>query len=223
MSAAVLVDGSWKSLKKSNPSLPFCDTLTIGQIMKNVWVLLGFLAAGQACAQDFEVGRTGWEIERLSSDFVLLRTNVVVPEQGNRQGRQGLLILTCERGVRRVRFQIGGVPRSPSINASSHGRAIVRGWFHGKKDPLFPIYPPVHFFDDGSFEFRESTTFNDSVMRGILNILRKTPDRLEIVLFKGPETRAFRSGAAMQFRLQGLDSNLGSIYGFEGLCFHVDD
>ena len=59
-------------------------------------------------------------------------------------------------------------------------------------------------------------------MRGILNILRKTPDRLEVVLFKGPETRAFRSGIAMQFRLRGLDSGLGDIYGFEGLCFHGD-
>ena len=58
-------------------------------------------------------------------------------------------------------------------------------------------------------------------MRGILRILRKTPDRLEVLLFKGPETRAFRSGTAMQFGLRGIDSGLGAIYGFEGLCFHV--
>ena len=97
---------------------------------------------------------------------------------------------------------------------------MVRGWFPDQKAPSLTIYPTVSFFDDGSFEFREKTGFSDSTMRGILDILRKTPDRLEVLLFKGPETRAFRSGIAMQFRLRGLDSGLGVIYGFEGLCFH---
>ena len=189
--------------------------------MKSLCILLGVLAAGQAFAQDFEAGRNGWQLERLSSDFVLLRTNIAIPAQAGRSNRQGLLILTCEPGVRRVRFQIGDVPRSPSIHASSHGRAIVRGWFQDQKRPSFPIYPNVLFFDDGSFEFRETTVFSDSIMRGILSLLRKTPTRLEVVLFKGPETRAFRPGTAMQFSLQGLDSNLGNIYGFEGLCFHA--
>ena len=104
-------------------------------IMKKLCVLLPILAAGQACAQDFEAGRQGWQLERLSDDFVLLRTDITIPEQGKRRDRQGLLILTCERGVRRVRFQIGDIPRSPSINASSQGRAIVRGWFPDQKVP----------------------------------------------------------------------------------------
>lgn len=189
--------------------------------MKKVYVLLGVLAIGQAYAQDFEAGRSGWQLERLSDDFVLLRTNLIGPVQGNKPSRHGLLILTCEPGLRRVRFQIGDIPRSPSISASSNGRALVRGWFLDQKAPSLPIYPTAHFFDDGSFEFRESTAFSDSTMRGILNLLRKNPARLEIVLFKGQETRAFRSGTAMQFRLHGLNNDLGNIYGFEGLCFHT--
>lgn len=189
--------------------------------MKRLCVILGFLAAGQAHARDFEAGRQGWQLERLSDDFVLLRTDITVPEQGKRRDRQGLLFLTCERGVRRVRFQIGDIPRSPSINASSQGSAIVRGWSLDQKAPSLPIYPAVLFFDDGSFEFREKTGFSDSMMRGILNILRKTPERLEIVLFKGTETRAFRSATAIQLRLHGLAQDLGDIYGFEGLCFHA--
>ena len=86
--------------------------------------------------------------------------------------------------------------------------------------PSLPVYPAVQFFDDGSFEFKETAGFSDSIMRGMLGLLRKVPSRLEVVLFKGTETRAFRPGTAMEFSLQGLDSNLGDIYGFEGLCFH---
>ncbi|KAB0265756.1 hypothetical protein [Microvirga brassicacearum] len=209
-------------MKKFDHGLTFADTLATGQQnMKKVCVLLGLLAAGHACAQDFEAGRNGWQLERLSANFVLLRTSITIPVQGSRPSRQGLLILTCEPGVRRIRFQIGDLPRSPSTHASSHGRAIVRGWFQDQVVPLLPVYPNVLFFDDGSFEFRETIAFSDSVMRGILGLLRKNPARLEIVLFKGPETRAFQSGTAMQFRLHGLDRNLGDIYGFEGLCFHT--
>ncbi|MBF9234259.1 hypothetical protein [Microvirga alba] len=123
--------------------------------------------------------------------------------------------------MRRVRFQIGDILQRPSIHASSSGRAIVRGWFQDQKGPSFPIYPTVLFFDDGSFEFRETSAFSDSVLQGILNLLRKNPARLEVVLFKGPETRAFRPGTAMQFKLHDLDNSLGNIYGFEGLCFHA--
>jgi hypothetical protein len=188
--------------------------------MKIILVLLGITVAGQAFAQDFEAGRDGWQLERLSSDFVILRTDIAKPARGNRSARKGLLILTCEPNVRRIRFQISDMPRNPSIRASSEGRAIVRSWFQDQRTPSLPIYPVVHFFDDGSFEFRETVAFNDSIMRGILGLLRTTPARLEIVLFKGNETRAFRLGAAMQIRLYSLDSSLGNIYGFEGLCFH---
>lgn len=189
--------------------------------MKRLMALLCFLAAGQAAAQDFEAGRNGWQLERLSNEFVLLRTDVAVAEKGNQQ-RQGLLILTCERGVGRIRFQIGDMPRSPSTRASSEGRAIVRGTSYVQKDSPPPIYPGVRFFDDGSFEFREATTFGDSVMRGFLNILQKLPARLEVVLFKGPETRSFVPRTAMYFKLHGLDENLGNIYGFDGLCFRAE-
>jgi hypothetical protein len=189
--------------------------------MKTVFGLLGLLAAGQVAAQDFEVGRTGWQLERLSSDFVLLRTGITIPARGSRKDQQGLLILTCEReqDVRRIRFQIGNVPKNPSIHASSYGRAIVRGVSHNQKDYTSPIFPDVRFFEDGSFEFQERTAFSNSVMRGMLGILQKLPTHLEVVLFKGPETLSFRLGTAMQFKLHGLDSNLGNIYGFEGLCF----
>ena len=129
--------------------------------MKYACVLLLMLAVGRAHAQDFEAGRQGWQSQRLSDDFVLLRTDITIPEQGKRRDRQGLLILTCESGVRRIRFQIGDIPRSPSINASSSGRAIVRGWFPQQNVPSLPIYPAVYFFDDGSFEFRETASFSD--------------------------------------------------------------
>lgn len=187
--------------------------------MKIVFALLGILAAGQACAQNFEAGRSGWQLERLSDDFVLLRTDITAPARGSRSTRQGLLILACEPGGRRIRFQIGDIPKNPSIYASSQGRAIVRGWFGNQSMPSLPIYPAVQFFDDGSFEFKETAGFSDSIMRGMLGLLRKLPSRLEVVLFKGMETRTFRPGTAMVFSLEGLDSNLGDIYGFEGLCF----
>jgi hypothetical protein len=192
--------------------------------MKIAFALLGLFAAGQAAAQDFEVGRTGWQLERLSRDFVLLRANIVISARGNRKDRQGLLILTCERGqdIRRIRFQIGDVPKSPSTHATSYGRAIVRGATYDRKEYTSPIFPDVRFFDDGSFEFQEKAGFSNSVMRGMLGILQKLPAYLEVVLYKGPETLSFRLGTAMQFRLNGLDSNLGSIYGFEGLCFRSD-
>lgn len=189
--------------------------------MKRSIALLVILAAGRAYGQDFEAGRTGWQLERLSSNFVVLRTDVVSPAQGKRSARQGLLILTCEPSVRRIRFQLSEVPRSPSIRASSEGRAIVRAWFQGQRSPSLPIYPSTYFFDDGSFEFREATAFSDSTMRGVLNLLRRVPDRLEIIVFKGNETRAFRPGTAMQFTLHDLEGSLGNIYGFEGLCSHT--
>ena len=106
--------------------------------MKKVCVLLGILAAGQADAQDFEAGRQGWQLERLSDDFVLLRTDITIPEQDKRRGRQGLLILTCERGVRRVRFQIGDVPRSPSINAIVSGSGHRTRMVSGSESSLVP-------------------------------------------------------------------------------------
>jgi hypothetical protein len=190
--------------------------------MKIFCFLLGLLMVGVANAQTLEVGQNGWELERLSNELVLLRTSIYIPKQGDRPDRQGLLILTCERGVRRVRFQMGGLPRRPSINPSSQGRAIIRGWHAQKKSPSGPVHASVDFFDDGSFEFLERSAFSDPVMRGILELLRKTPDRLEIVLFKGPDTHAFRTGAPIQFRLIGLLNDLGNIYAFEGLCFHSD-
>ena len=48
--------------------------LRFGRHMKIVFALLGILGAGQAFAQNFEAGRSGWQLERLSDDFVLLRT-----------------------------------------------------------------------------------------------------------------------------------------------------
>ena len=197
--------------------------LPFGRHMKIVFALLGILAAGQAFAQNFEAGRSGWQLERLSDDFVLLRTDITAPARGDRSTRQGLLILACEPGGRRIRFQIGNIPKNPSIYVSSQGRAIVRGWFGNQSMPSLPVYPAVQFFEDGSFEFKETAGFSDSIMRGMLGLLRKVPSRLEVVLFKGTETRSFRRGTAMEFSLQGLDSNLGDIYGFEGLCFHSNN
>lgn len=191
--------------------------------MRKIFGLLGILVAGQAGAQDFEAGHTGWHVERLSRDFVVLRTNIAEVEQGNRQQRQGLLILTCERDIRRVRFQIGEVPRSPSTHASAHGRAIVRGVMPSQKTPPAPIHPKVGFFDDGSFELQEEAVFGNGTMRGLLDILLELPTHLDVVLYKGPATRTFVSGDALRVRLHGLDENLGDFYAFKGLCFRAKE
>jgi hypothetical protein len=187
--------------------------------MKRLLLLLGLLVSGQAAAQNFEVGRDGWQLERLSNEFVLLRANIAPADEGRPNRRQGLLILTCERDVRRIRFQIGGASRRPSARAVIQGRAIVRGAVRDPSSQAAALYPRVRFFDDGSFEFHEAAAFGDSVMRGFLGLLQQMPARLEVVLFKGLETRAFVRGTAMQFTLHQLDESLGNIYGFEGLCF----
>ena len=57
----------------------------------------------------------------------------------------------------------------------------------------------MSFFDDGSFEFQEKTGFSNSTMRGSWTYFARLPDRLEVLLFKGPETRAFRSGIAIRY------------------------
>src|SRR5215212_10280712 len=53
------------------------------------------LASLPARAQDLEVGRTGWQLERLADRFVLLRAEVrnLDPTKAA-SGRQGLLLLT---------------------------------------------------------------------------------------------------------------------------------
>lgn len=181
------------------------------------------VAASQVQAQGHEIGRSGWLLERPSRDFVLLRSTITLPEREGAPNaekiRQGLFMLACEPRVRRIRFQMSETPRSPSIRASSHGRAIVRGWGATEKPSPEPIYPDVLFFEDGSFEFQETASFGNSVMRGLLAIMQESPTRLEVLLFKGAQTRSFARGEAMQFRLSNLEENLGNIYGFEGLCF----
>src|SRR5918994_154028 len=110
-------------------------------------------AAGKACANDYEVGRTGWRLERLSDSLVLLRAEILKLNQ-NGPRRQGLLIVACEPAARRIRFQIGGTPRAPSTRSTAQGRAIVRGLSGRPSHTSLPFYPSVRLFEDGSFEFQ---------------------------------------------------------------------
>lgn len=184
-------------------------------------MLVYVLASQPLAAQDFIVGESGWQLERLSDHFVLLRTDIQLIEPKDRSTRRGLLILTCERQARRIRFQIADAPGKPSTQFSQLGRAILRGERDGKPLGLTSVSPRVRFFEDGSFEFLEAIGFSDPVMRDFLHLLQQVPNRLEVVFFKGPETGAFVRGTARRFNIVRLDEGLGSVYGFEGLCFRA--
>jgi hypothetical protein len=179
------------------------------------------VAAGPASAQGYEIGRSAWQVERLSDGFVLLRTEIHQTEAGARPRRQGLFVLTCDRQSRRIRFQLGETPRQPSIEATQFGRAIVRGRRDGAVLPGVQLNPRVRFFDDGSFELLEAVGFGDATMAQFLRLLKKLPAQLEVVLFRGPETGVFLRGTALQFDVLGLDESLVNLYGFEGLCFRA--
>ncbi len=183
--------------------------------------LLGLLLGQPAAAQTFVAGEDGWQLERLADDFVLLRTRVQQFDAGGQPSRQGLLILTCERQARRIRFQLGDTARLANTQFSELGRAFVRGERDGTSFILKSVRPNVRFFQDGSFEFLEAVGFSDAIMRDFLGLLQRLPTQLEIVLFKGPETRAFLRGTALRVHLVRLKESLGDVYGFEGLCFRA--
>jgi hypothetical protein len=188
-------------------------------------VLIGFLAAlvpRESRGNDYKLGQNGWQLERLPDGFVLLRTEIFRDERAGKLGRQGLMIATCERGVRRVRFQIGDTPRSPSTRPNVRGRAIIRGMGGDNRRGPPPIYPRIHIFEDGSFELQETGLFGGNV-RAFLDLLTSEPDYLEVVLFKGPETGAFTRGTALRFELENVSDSLVTIYGFQGLCFRSAD
>jgi hypothetical protein len=100
---------------------------------------------------------------------------------------------------------------------------MVRGERNNNRFLGPPLNSRVRFFPDGSFEFLEAIGFSDSMMREFLEILKKLPTRISIVLFKGPDTGAFLRGAAMQLDVRSLDEALANIYGFEGLCYRSPD
>ncbi len=177
-------------------------------------------AAGKACANDYEVGRTGWRLERLSDGLVLMRTDILKLNQDGPRG-QGLLIAACEPKARRIRFQIGDSPKAPSTRSTAWGRAIVRGLFGRTSRSFVPFYPSVRLFEDGSFEFQEGASLGDGTMRAFTDVLTRLPEALEVILFKGPDIGAFSRGTALRFHLQGLDEGLATIYGFQGLCFRI--
>jgi len=175
-----------------------------------------------AHAQDLEVGRTGWQLERLSDRFVLLRAEIHEAEASKSMHREGLLLLTCDHQARRVRFQIGDAPHQPSTQAAEFGRAMVQGEREGR-GPVGSLTPRVRFYPDGSFEFLEAIGFSDSVMRDFLQLLRRLPSRIEVLLFKGPDTGAFRRGTVVRLSMRKLNEDLAALYGFEGLCYRAPD
>lgn len=185
-----------------------------------VLALAAGLVVAPALAQDYEVGGTGWKLERLSDDFVVLRSDVLRIETGGTRKRQGLLILSCEGPVRRIRFQIGASPLAPSVQAVETGRAIVRGRRDGEIVASL-LNGQAYVFGDGSFEFRETVGFAAPVMAEFLQLLQKLPNRLEVVLFRGQEARTFVRGTAYAFDVSGVNESLGDIYGFQGLCFRA--
>ena len=184
-------------------------------------MLLGLLLAHPATAQDFIIGEGGWHLERLADDFVVLRTDMQQVKSGSLGSQRGLLMLTCERQARRIRFQIGSAAQLPTTQRSELGRARVRGERDGASLVLKSVSPAVRVFEDGSFEFVEAIGFSDPVMREFLELLQRVPRRLEILLFKGQETRAFLRGTASRFHVVRLEESLGALYGFEGLCFRA--
>jgi hypothetical protein len=186
-----------------------------------ILVALSLLAIQPVAAQSYVAGQSGWQLERLSPEFVILRTSIQQTETKDRSPRQGLLVLTCERQARRIRFQLGDSPRQPSTHFSDLGRAMVLGERDGTRLVHANINPRVRFFPDGSFEFLEAIGMSEPVMREFLHLLQQLPGRLDVVLFKGPDTGAFLRGVPHQFNLVNLNEGLASIYGFEGLCFRA--
>src|SRR3954452_9904745 len=194
-------------------------------LTRHAWIgLFGlFIAAQPLAAQTYQVGQSGWRLERLSNDFVVLRTSVERSISPDQPPRRGLLVLTCERQARRIRFQLGDTPNQPSTQFSELGRATVRGERDGKSTVLAAVNPRVRFFPDGSFELFEAIGFGDPAMREFLHLLQRLPNRLEILLFKGPETVTSSREAPRRFEFVRLEESLSDLYGFEGLCFRQPD
>jgi hypothetical protein len=185
-----------------------------------VFSLLAGFPPATSHAADFTLGENGWQLERLSDDFVLLRSEIFTIKRDERPKRIGLMIAACERDKRRVRFQMGDTPRSPSILPTARARAIIRGIAGADKREPAPIYPAIHLFNDGSFELQETAELGGNV-RGFLDLLTRSPTELEVILFKGPDTGAFTRGTAFRFELRNIFESLGTIYGFQGLCLRT--
>jgi hypothetical protein len=183
------------------------------------WRRLLFLSAfvpGLAFAQDYTVGATGWQVERVSNTFVVLRADI--NRASGKQERQGLLVLTCDPQARRIRFQIGRVPGQPSLESDQTGRATIRGR-SADNSIIAPFHAPVRFFPDGSFEVLEAIGFTTATMQSFVTLLEALPSAVEIVLYRGPETGAFVQGTTLRLKLDQLEANLVGLYGFEGLCY----
>src|SRR5215210_8069850 len=133
-------------------------------MVRAVLMLVGLLLAHPATAQDFILGEGGWHLERLADDFVVLRTDIQQVKSGVLGSQKGLLMLTCERQARRIRFQIGSAPQLPTTQRSELGRARVRGERDGASLVLKSVSPAVRVFEDGSFEFLEAIGFSDPMM-----------------------------------------------------------
>ena len=193
------------------------------QVRALLFGLLAMLTHGaEAGAQDLEVGRTGWHVERLANRFVLLRAEISDSDPGRAGRRQGLLLMTCDHQARRIRFQLGETPQQPSSQAAEFGRAMVQGERESQRLPG-AFNARVRFYPDGSFEFLEAIGFSESAMREFLDLLEKLPNRITLVLFKGPDTGAFRQGTVIRLTPRNLDESLVSLYGFGGLCYRAAD
>jgi hypothetical protein len=91
-------------------------------------------------ANDYVLGQSSWELERLSDQLVLLRSEIIIVGRNATPKRQGLMIATCDREIRRIRFQLGQTPLSPSINPAANGRAIIRGTWNGPRPHRLSSY-----------------------------------------------------------------------------------
>jgi hypothetical protein len=182
------------------------------------WLILVLfvLASPLAAAKEYRLGSTGWQVERLSDAFVVLRTEIF--EIGGKQERKGLLVLTCDRQARRIRFQLGGAPERPSLEAEQNGHAGISG-LRPDQAKLKPLYPRVRFFPDGSFEILEATGLSEPSMSGFIALLQWLPTTIEVVLYRGAEAGTTVRGITHLFKTEQLEASLVSIYGFEGLCY----
>lgn len=143
-------------------------------------------ATAQGAGQDkvFSLGREGWSFERFGKEIVVLRTSVMLP--GRPASPQGLLLLSCEAGERRIRIDF---PEALLTEQDPVRPATLLVQSSPKRDFLLA---QVTLAKGRSINHSEGSRAPTGLVPSFVNLLQAFPERL--VLLLNPDTSAPRLG-----------------------------